>query len=118
MHQIKRLSKVLSISILSFLVTGCAGMFPLVGLDGNGNTIMERVNVEKYSDRLAEGLISVQESTIPALDEKTSGETVWKLRTAVIGVGVQVQGGIGPFQMSISPRIRAAFCNGKKAPIP
>lgn len=79
---------------------------------------MERVNEQKYAEHLADGLVSVQESVIPALDEKTSGDTKWKLRTAVIGFGVKLEGGIGPFKVGVVPRVRAAFANGQKPPIP
>lgn len=101
-----------------FILSGCAGMYPLVGLDKDGNTILARVNEEKYAENLADGLASVQESVIPALDEKASGDTKWKLRTAVVGFGIRVQGGIGPFTAGVTPRVRAAFANGANPPIP
>jgi hypothetical protein len=104
--------------IVPVLLTSCAGMMPLVGLDKKGNTIMERVDEAAYSRRLADGLVSVQDSVVPALRVQSTGDTQWKLRTAVIGFGVKVEGGIGPFKVGVRPRIRAAFANGEKPPIP
>ena len=104
--------------IIPVLLTNCAGMMPLVGLNKNGGAVMERVNEKAYSRRLADGLESVQDSVAPALETQSEGETQWKLRTAVIGFGVKVEGGIGPFKVGIKPRIRAAFANGEKPPIP
>lgn len=104
--------------IVPLVLTSCGGMMPLVGLDKNGDTLMERVNERAYSRRLADGLESVQDSVAPALESQSEGETQWKLRTAVLGFGVKVEGGIGPFKVGVRPRIRAAFANGEKPPIP
>lgn len=92
-------------------------MMPLVGLDRDGNPIMERVDEGAFSSRLANGLKDTQDSVLPGLT-RTDENSFWQLRTAVLGFGVKVEGGIGPFKVGVRPRIRACFANGQKSPIP
>ncbi len=108
----------LAVVLVAAVFSGCAGRLPLVGNDVLGRPIHQRVDEEKYADYLAEGLVSVQESVLPGLENKTEGDYKWKMRTAVVGFGVKVEGGIGPFTVGIKPRIRAAFANGENPPIP
>mgnify|MGYP001591379592 CR=1 FL=1 len=112
-----RLIYPLTTAISALLLSACAGRFPLVGLDDKGQPTTARVMEGRYIHHLADAMTSVWESVLPALDshEKT---TKWKLRTAVIGFGVKIEGGIGPFSVGIRPRLRVAFANGEKPPIP
>jgi hypothetical protein len=104
-------------SALVLIASGCAGRMPLVGLDGTERPILQRVAEDRYVDHLSTALVSIQDSMIPALDN-TPMEQKWKLRTAVIGFGVNASAGIGPFKVGIKPRLRAAFATGEKPPIP
>ncbi len=110
------LHKTLLFSLPLFL-TSCAGMMPLVGLDKNGDPVMERVDENQYTRRMANGLKDVKDSVLPAL-HTTDEDSFWQLRTAVLGLGVKVEGGIGPFKVGVRPRIRAAFANGQRPPVP
>ena len=101
-----------------YFLSGCAGRFPLVGYDKDGKPTMAMVNEDKYIDHLSESLLSVQDSTFPALNHFNQEEFQWKLRTAMIGFGLKIEVGFGPFGVGVKPRIRLAFVNGEKPPIP
>lgn len=115
MRQIYQLAMVV---FTACALVGCAGKMPLVGFDKKGEPVMAKVSESKYIEHLSEGMVSIQESVIPALENKSSGDTKWKLRTAVLGFGVKVEAGIGPFTVGLKPRVRAAFATGEKPPIP
>src|SRR5688572_3141747 len=95
--------------MLGVLLTGCAGKFPLIGLGKDGEVKMAKVNQRKYVEHLSEGLVSVQESIVPALEAKEAGDQAWKLRTVSVGFAVKAEGGFGPFKVGLKPRVRVAF---------
>lgn len=98
------------------LLSSCGGRLPLVGLDKNGNPTEAFVSETKYTESLTEALTSIEATVLPRLGETSRGE--WKLRTAVVGFGAKAEMGIGPFKVAFKPKLRAAFTNGAKPPIP
>jgi hypothetical protein len=113
-----RLIYPLAVGISALLLTGCAGRFPLVGLDKNAKPVTARVLEGRYEHHLADAMVSIQESVLPALDSQETETQKWKLRTAVVGLGVKGELGFGPIKIGVRPRFRAAFANGEKPPIP
>ena len=97
--------------IIVMSIFGCAGQLPLIGLDEEGNPIASRVDESKYIKHLSRGLISLQESVVPALERATETEANWKLRTVMVGFGLKAEAGFGPFKVGVAPRIRGAFTN-------
>lgn len=107
----------LSLVAACVLLSSCGGRLAMVGFDKNGKPTEGFVNEKKYAEQLTESLLTIEESMLPALKVPRE-ESEWKLRTAVLGFGVKAEAGIGPFKVAFKPRIRAAFANGNKPPIP
>jgi hypothetical protein len=99
------------------LLSSCGGRLAMVGLDKSGKATEAFLNESKYTEHMTEALITIEESVLPEL-AKTRDGGEWKLRTAVVGFGVKAETGIGPFKVAFKPRMRAAFANGTKPPIP
>ena len=99
------------------LLSSCGGRLAMVGFDKNGKPTEAFVPEHKYAEQLTQSLVSIEESILPAL-KAPRDEKEWKLRTAVLGFGVKAEAGIGPFKVAFKPRIKAAFANGNKPPIP
>ncbi len=99
------------------LLSSCGGRLAMVGFDKDGKSVEAYVNEHSYSQHLTESLMQIEESVLPEL-AKSNQQGDWKLRTAVLGFGVKAETGFGPFKVAFKPRIRAAFANGQKPPIP
>lgn len=102
------------------LLTSCGGHLTMVGFGKDGKSVTANVDEKRYAEELSKALLRVEESVLPALREAKpdANDDAWKLRTAVVGFGVKAEAGIGPFKVAFRPRIRAAFANGDKPPIP
>jgi hypothetical protein len=107
------------------LLAGCGGRLPMIGYARFGLPTQAFLQERKYVDKLTDALLTMERSVVPSLDESAAatpggaaGEEKWKLRTALLGFGVNAQVGIGPFKWGIKPRLRAAFGNGENPPIP
>lgn len=99
------------------ILAACGGRLAMVGLGKDGKSAEAFVKENRYTRHLTEALEKIDESVVPALaTSQKSGD--WSLRTAVVGFGVKADVGIGPFRVAFRPRIRAAFANGEKPPIP
>ena len=100
-----------------FGLAGCnQGTFPLVGFDGNGKAIEAYVDEAQYESRLEQVILESHRSMIPVLDARSYDNKKWELQLAVLGFGVKASAGFGPFQLGISPGMRAFFTNQTNPP--
>jgi len=90
---------------------------PVIGFDEHGNPAQVEISGKEYSKRLSAVISSVPESTLEALGE-SSTRSGWMLRTAVVGIGVGAEIGIGPFKIGALPRARLLFSNSTEPAIP
>lgn len=95
-----------------FSMSGCNQLegIPVIGFDSNNNPAQVWVPEKEYSNRVSSAADSLQESALPVL-AKRSADSPWGLRTVVVGLGVNTQIGIGPFQIGALPRFRVVFSN-------
>lgn len=94
------------------------GEIPILGLDDAGNPVEVKLTAQEYAERLQASMLTVQDSTAAALASRapTPG---WMLRTAIVGVGVGVEVGVGPiWKIKAIPRFRLAFSNSKDPVLP
>ena len=100
------------------LLVGCGGNLGMVGYNTFGVPSRIFVKQQRYQEELTRAITAVDASVRPVLLKQSEKEKEWKLRTIMLGFGVKAQGGIGSLTGSISPRIRVAFSNGQKPPVP
>jgi len=92
---------------------------PMVGIAEDGSPIEVLVPVSSYQQKLTQAVVSVQQSTLPVLEQKTQSSMGWMLRTAVVGLGVKLEVGLGPLvKFGILPRFRLAFTNNREPSVP
>ena len=88
---------------------------PVIGLHAEGGHGQTFVPKSEYPRRLLAATLSVQESTLRALEKSppsfTTGSSGWMLRTLSIGVEVNASIGIGPLKVGAFPRFRMIFTN-------
>ena len=104
--------------LISSTFTGCkAGTVPLLGYNKQGKVIQAFVDKDQYIRRFKNGVVDLNESMAPMLNDKDGApEKKWQLQLVVVGVGLQASVGFGPFKMGISPGIRAIFTNQTTPP--
>lgn len=90
----------------------------MVGFDKDGKSTEAFVNEKQYIQKMRDALLTIDESVVPALKRNQINQRGWNLRSAVLGFGVKVEGGIGPFKVGFKPGIHVAFGTGKNPPIP
>ncbi len=90
----------------------------MVGLDKNGAPVDVLVPEAEYRENLRKALTDVQTSTIPVLQNKSETSKGWLLRTAVVGIGVNMEIGIGEWKFGVLPRFRVGFSNAKDPAMP
>ena len=90
---------------------------PMIGIDANGNPAQAFAPESEYSKRLIAVASSVQDSTLPVLNQ-LEGHSAWILRNISIGIGVNAEIGIGPFKIGAFPRFRMVFTNSSEPSLP
>lgn len=104
--------------VISIAVTGCNGDdIPLVGLDKNSNPVETFLSKPEYTRRLNTAVTAVNRSALPALSHQTQSSG-YALRTAVIGMSINAEIGIGPFKIGAVPRFRVAYTNSADPALP
>lgn len=90
----------------------------MVGLSKEGAPVEVLVPESKYKDNLKRAIVEVHNSTLPVLEKKADFTKGWMLRTVVVGVGVNMEIGIGEAKFGILPRFRVGFSNAKEPSVP
>ena len=90
----------------------------MVGLDKDGVPVEVVVPDAEYKSNLKKAIASVQTSALPVLQKKSEIYTGWMLRSAVFGLGVNIELGLGEIKFGILPRFRIGFSNAKEPSIP
>ena len=91
---------------------------PIIGMDPNGKEIVAYVSKEKYIQNVSNQIGAVQAEAVPALSKLKQGKQ-WYIRTASLGVGIDIQLGLDPIiSLGITPRFNAVFSNSKSPVIP
>lgn len=114
-------SSVLFTLLLSslFVLSSCRSItgLPIIGEDGEGRPKTFFVKEKLFVSNTQDLLDSVQETTLLSLEKNQSHQ--WLLRTAVVGLGVKFEVGVGPIiKVSATPKIRMAFSNSQQPVIP
>jgi len=111
---------ILSLIYLSSLygTISMAGNILMVGVDDNGKSVEVEVPEEKYKENLKKAIVGVQMSALPTLQKKSETSKGWMLRTAVLGIGVNLEVGLGELKFGILPRFRVGFSNAKDPSVP
>lgn len=105
-------------SSLAMSAVGCNGpSIPVLGIDENGALIEKNIPSGEYSKQLGKVLFSVQDSTLPILEQKNA-HFGWQLRTVVVGLGISGEGGIGPIKFGGVSRLKIAFTDSIDPPLP
>lgn len=92
---------------------------PMLGIAEDGSPIEIFVPESTYQERLTQAVVSLQEATLPILEQKSQTSTDWMLRSVVVGLGVRIDIGLGNLiRFGIIPRFRLAFSNHKEPAIP
>jgi hypothetical protein len=111
------MSRLLAITVVfPLLLTGCKGNLALIGLDGKHQPVSAFFDESHYQRHFLRGLRDTDESLVPMLERHAAKEKRWELQLVVVGLGIKAQAGIGPFQASIAPGIRAIFSNTDHPP--
>jgi hypothetical protein len=104
--------------VLASIARAAEPEIPVVGMDDAGEVLEATVPVPKYVERLRGAVGSVRESTLPVLARHAGGPG-WRLRTMVVGLGVNAEIGIGPIlKVGATPRFRLAFSNSTDPVMP
>lgn len=90
----------------------------MLGIDKDGSPVEVMISEEKYKDNLKLGIASVIKSGLPVLEKKVESGKGWMLRSAVIGLGVNLEVGFGKLKYGFLPRFRVGFSNAKEPSIP
>jgi hypothetical protein len=109
---------VLSLFIGSISSAEVSETVPVVGTNPNGQAVVVEVPKQEYSQRLTAATSTVNDSMIDAIDLTSSKSTQWHLRTIAVGLGVNMEFGIGIFKIGALPRVRLLFTNSTKPPLP
>lgn len=90
----------------------------MVGVDNSGSPVDVLVPEAQYKANLKKALVAVETSTLPVLQNKSESPKGWMLRTAVIGIGVNMNIGIGEWKFGVLPRFRVGFTNSNDPSVP
>lgn len=116
--KIRKISALFFLAIAMECSMGLSGEILMVGLDKNGAPVEVLVPESQYKDNLKKALVEVHSSTLPVLEAKSDFTKGWMLRTVVVGVGVNMELGIGEAKFGILPRFRVGFSNAKEPSVP
>lgn len=107
-----KILNVYMIFLICFIFSGCKILngIPVIGSDENNNPVQLWVSEKDYVEGVLAATTAIDETTLPVL-KKREADSPWLLRTVVIGIGVNTQVGIGPFQIGALPRFRMIFTN-------
>ncbi len=105
---------------LASLLVGCSPSgIPIMGLDDNNNYYEYIVEDSDYASTVAELTTVANTSLQPSLQNAVTQTAGWQLQTIVLGLGLKMEGGVGPILTgSIQPRFRLAFSNSSSPVIP
>lgn len=111
---------ILSILYISSLYgsIGLAGNILMVGLNDKGESVEVEVQEKKYQENLKKAIIGVELSALPTLYKKSESSKGWILRSAVLGLAVNMEVGLGEAKFGILPRFRVGFSNAKEPSMP
>ena len=90
----------------------------MVGLNNKGEEVVVKVQEKKYQENLRKALMGVELSALPTLQKKSESSKGWMWRSAVLGIGVNMEVGLGEAKFGILPRFRVGFSNAKEPSIP
>lgn len=110
----------ISVLCISFLCgsVSLAGSILMVGLDNKGEPVEVEVPEKKYQENLKKAIMGVELSALPTLQKKSESSKGWMLRSAVLGIGVNMEVGLGEAKFGILPRFRVGFSNAKEPSMP
>lgn len=95
-----------------------AGNILLVGLNNKGEAVEMEVQEKKYQENLRKAIVGVELSALPTLQKKSESSKGWMLRSAVLGIGVNLEIGLGEAKFGVLPRFRMGFSNAKEPSMP
>ena len=95
-----------------------AANIPLVGLDKDGAPVEVVVPKEKYTTDLRKAVFALETTALPILQKKQEKKSPWMMRSAVFGLGVNPEVGIGELKFGFLPRFRIGFSNAKEPSMP
>jgi hypothetical protein len=94
----------------------------LVGIDSNGNSVETTLSSDEYLKRLSGAMEAVTSSTLEGLRQTRplfKGSKPWKVRTVVVGVGAELEAGVGPIlKLKAAPRFKLAFSDSNDPALP
>jgi hypothetical protein len=97
---------------------GFAADIPLVGLSADGVPVEVLVPRATYQKNLKTAVVAIQTTALPVLQKRSGKASGWMLRSAVFGLGVSPEVGIGELKFGFLPRFRVGFSNAKEPSIP
>ena len=108
---------------IGLVVTLCGGVLgaaeiPMLGFDNHGAPVEVLVPETEYRKNLKQAVLAMETSTLPVLQKKARSAPGWMLRSAVVGLGVNTELGLGEVKFSILPRFRIGFSNAKEPSMP
>ncbi len=90
----------------------------MVGMDDNGRPVEFVMEKSKYQKNLSAALDGVQIATLPVLNKHTLTGS-WLMRTFILGVGFNIEAGIGPIvKLAAAPKFTVAFSNSTDPVLP
>jgi hypothetical protein len=108
----------LLISVSLWGAQALANNIPMIGIDKDGTQIEVLVPKAKYQENLKKAVFAVQTTALPILQKKSEKSSGWMLRSAVFGLGVNPEVGIGELKFGFLPRFRIGFSNAKEPSVP
>lgn len=90
----------------------------MMGLSNTGEPIDVVVSNDVYKENLKKAIAAVEMSSLPTLQKKSESAKGWMLRTAVVGIGVNLEVGIAEIKFGVLPRFRIGFSNAKEPSVP
>lgn len=91
---------------------------PVITTDKNGKPAVVEVSTKEYSSRYRSTVSTMNDSLMAALDVSANKNQQWHLRTITVGLGINMEFGMGPFKVAAVPKSRLIFTNSTTPSIP
>lgn len=91
---------------------------PVITEDANGNPMVTEVSATEYSARYRATVSTMNDSLMNAINVSANKNMNWHLRTIAVGIGINMEIGVGPLKVGAVPKSRLIFTNSTNPSLP